>query len=64
MPPVFANNWTLVPLCGLRTDNPSTASVVYMTHVNIEEKGKSKRMPLTTELILSGLKILKFRISK
>lgn len=42
MPTVFANNWTLVPLCGLRTDNPSTASVVYMTHVNIEEKGKSK----------------------
>lgn len=31
-----------MPPCGLRTDNPSTVNVGYMTHVNIEEKGKSK----------------------
>ena len=42
MPTMFANNWILMPPCGLRTDNPSTASVGHMTHVNIEEKGKSK----------------------
>ena len=41
MPTVFANNWTLMPPCGLRTDNPSTASVGSL-NVNIEEKGKSK----------------------
>ena len=33
MPTMFANNWILMPPCGLRTDNPSTASVGHMTHV-------------------------------
>ena len=42
MPTVFVNSWTLMPPCGLRTDNPSTVNVGYMTHVNIEEKGTSK----------------------